>query len=118
MLWNADVCFAFVSDVYLSLWSASYFSLSFSGRITGTRAVLRHSFGADVDKAAAAGPRFLTRRRRITSVQYRGYLPKDLLSILTLGVSSIPIKSHYQQKDYHRMYVGEVVKVLKDRVKQ
>jgi flavin reductase (DIM6/NTAB) family NADH-FMN oxidoreductase RutF len=120
VLWNADVCFAFVRPTrytYEFMEREDYFSLSFFGpdyrhalRFCGT-----HS-GRDVDKAAAAGltpvfdaPAPYYEQCSIAvicrKIYYQDIDPKNFIDST--------IKSHYQQKDYHRMYVGEVVKVLK-----
>jgi flavin reductase (DIM6/NTAB) family NADH-FMN oxidoreductase RutF len=123
VLWNTDVCYAFVRPsryTYEFIEREKYFSLSFFSQ--DYRRALQfcgaHS-GRDTDKMAGAG---LT---PVFDAQAPYYDQCDLSMICRkmyfqdmdpANFIDPTIKSHYKQEDYHRLYIGEIIKVLK-RVK-
>ena len=92
-----------------------YFSLSFFGRITGALRFCGTHSGRDVDKAAAAGlTRFDAPAPYYEQCSIAVICRKIYYQDIDLRFHRFHHQSHYQQKDYHRMYVGEVVKFKKD----
>lgn len=119
VLWNTNVCFIFVRPGRYTrefIEEEKYFSLSFFPE--GYRRALQycgsHS-GRDGDKAAAAG---------LTPVfdAQAPYFGESSLSLICRKMYSQDIDpsrfldpaiaGNYPAEDYHRMYVGEIVKVL------
>ncbi|HCA29909.1 MAG TPA: flavin reductase [Ruminococcaceae bacterium] len=120
VLWNVNVCFAFVRPsryTYEFIEREKYFSLSFFG--DGYRRALQfcgaHS-GRDTDKMAGTGltPIFDTQAPYYdechASLICRKMYFQDINHANFLDPT---IKAHYKKDDYHRMYVGEIIKVLK-----
>ena len=122
VLWNTNVCFAFVRPsryTYEFMEREKYFSLSFFK--DGYRRALQfcgsHS-GRDTDKMAGA---------ELTPVfdAQAPYFEECCLSLVCrkmyfqdidpANFIDPTIKANYQQDDYHRMYVGEIIKVLKNQ---
>ena len=120
VLWNKPVCFAFVRPTrytYEFTEREEYYSLCFFGeeyrealRLCGTVS------GRDRDKIAEcnltlrydeAAPYFdeaetvmICRKMAAQDIDPAGFLDPT-------------IATHYKAEDYHRMYIGEIVKVLK-----
>lgn len=120
VLWERDVCFAFVRPTrhtYGFMERGSHFSLSFfpesareALRICGTRS------GRDCDKVALAG---LT--PRLTEGGVVAFAEADLiLECRKIYAQDLDprceieseIEKFYPEKDYHRMYVGEITRCL------
>ncbi|MFO0754057.1 MAG: flavin reductase [Thermodesulfovibrionales bacterium] len=120
VLWDKRVCFCFVRPTrytYEFMEKAPFFTLSFFGeqyrealKLCGTRS------GRDTDKAAAAGlspaeglpgtvhfaeARLVLECRKI---YFNDIVPEHFIDP--------GIHDNYQAKDYHRMYVGEVLRCL------
>lgn len=119
VLWNADVSFAFVRPTRYTfefLEQEKYYSLSFLGM--GERRALQicgSKSGRDVDKVKEAGltpvfdapaPYF---EQAELSLVCRKLYTQDLDPSRFLDPA---LESNYQSRDYHRMYVGEITKVL------
>lgn len=119
VLWNANVSFIFVRPsryTYEFLEKEKYYSLSFFPE--GNRRALQfcgaHS-GRDTDKMEGAGltpvfdaqaPYFEECKMTLIcrKMYYQDIDPENFLDPTMI--------SNYKDKDYHRMYVGEIVKVL------
>ncbi len=120
VLWNANVSFAFVRPTrytYEFMEENREYSLSFLGR--GQRQALQicgTQSGRDADKVGRAGltPCFEERAPYFAEAETvlicRKMYTQDLDPSRFLDPT---IASHYAAKDYHRMYIGEIVKVLK-----
>ena len=120
VLWNANVSFIFVRPsryTYEFLENENYYSLSFFD--DGNRRPLQfcgaHS-GRDTDKIAATGltpvfdaPAPYFAESKLTLVCRKMYY-QDLEPAHFLDPTMM---STYQNGDFHRMYVGEIIKVLK-----
>lgn len=119
VLWNKPVSFCFVRPTrytYAYLEKEEYYTLSFLE--SGCRPALQlcgtHS-GRDMDKVAAAG---LTVRKD----EAAPYFDQAVMTLLCrkIAVQDIDptgfidpaIAGHYHD-DYHRVYIGEIVKVLR-----
>lgn len=120
VLWNINVSFAFVRPsrfTYEFIEREKYFSLSFLGE--GNRRALQfcgsHS-GRDTDKIAQTGltPIFDAQAPYYDEcslalicrkIYFQDIEPKSFLDPAISG--------NYRQEDYHRLYVGEILKVIK-----
>lgn len=119
VLWNANVSFIFVRPsryTYEFLEKENYYSLSFfeDGYRRSLQFCGAHS-GRDTDKMAGAGltpvfdsPAPYFEQSRLTLIcrkmYYENLEPANFLDPT--------IMSSYKDGDYHRMYVGEIVKTL------
>jgi len=120
VLWNANVCFAFVRPsrfTYEFMEREKYFSLSFFP--DGNRRALQfcgsHS-GRDTDKIAATGltPIFDAPAPYFNESRFAVICKKMYFQDLDPSHFLDPtIEGHYKGTDYHRVYVGEIVKVLR-----
>jgi flavin reductase (DIM6/NTAB) family NADH-FMN oxidoreductase RutF len=119
VLWNTNVCFAFVRPsryTYELIEREKYFSLSFFGE--GNRRILQfcgaHS-GRDTDKIAETGltPIFDAQAPYFDECRMSLICRKMYFQDLDPANFLDPtISANYKQGDYHRMYVGEIIKVL------
>lgn len=120
VLWNTNVSFAFIRPqryTYEFTESERYYSLSFFGQsqrhalqICGTES------GRDGDKVARAGlsPVFNAQAPYFEEAELVLICKKmHVQDIDPAGFLDPTIASHYKAEDYHRMYIGEIVKVLK-----
>lgn len=122
VLWNTNVCFAFVRPsryTYEFMEREKYFSLSFFGE--GNRKALQfcgaHS-GRDTDKMAGAGltPIFDAPAPYFNECRLSLVCRKMYFQDIDPGNFLDPaISGSYPQGDYHRVYVGEIIKVLQNR---
>ena len=120
-LWNRDVCFCFVRPqrhTYSLMESADHFTLSFFDK--AHRAALDYCgsrSGRDVDKVAATGLTPITdetgavyfAEARLVLVCRKLY--GGDLSGAAFTDPSLPAEI-YSKGDFHRMYVGEIVRCL------
>lgn len=118
-MWNANVAAAVVRPsrhTYGFMEKEDYFTLSFLGG--GFRRALQLCgtlSGRDTDKVAEAGltPRFDTPAPYFDEAELvlvcRKMYTQDLDPAKFLDST---IETHYKGSDYHRLYVGEIVKVL------
>jgi flavin reductase (DIM6/NTAB) family NADH-FMN oxidoreductase RutF len=120
VLWRKQVAFCFIRPTrytYEFIERSERYTLSFFSRryrsalnLCGTKS------GRDVDKTAETGltPAFgdgtiyFTQARLV--LECRKLYFQDLAPAKFLDAT---IEEHYPQKDYHRMYVGEIERVLK-----
>lgn len=121
VLWNRPVCFCVVRPVrytYKFMERSEYFTLSFFDKkykkilnFCGTRS------GRDVDKTAETGLTPVeTREGAVYFEQARMILVCKKIYFQQIDPAHFldpAIDENYPQKDYHRMYVGEVVRCLK-----
>ena len=119
VLWNANVAFVFVRPsryTYAFMERERHFSLSFFG--DGYRRALQlcgRESGRDGDKIAKAGltPRFDCPAPYFDEAKQVLICRKMYTEDLDPARFFDPtIAAHYPNGDYHRMYVGEIVKVL------
>ena len=120
VLWNRNVCFCFVRPTrytYTFMEDAERFTLSIFGE--QSRKALNycgsHS-GKDVDKAKAAGITpaatdsgavYFAEARLVLEcekIYFQDILPRNFLAE---GIAKL-----YPQRDYHRMYVGGIIRCL------
>ena len=120
VLWNTNVSFAFIRPqryTYEFTERESYYSLSFFGQsyrralqLCGTES------GRDGDKVARAGlsPVFNAQAPYFDEAELVFICKKiHVQDIDPAGFLDPTIPSHYKAEDYHRLYIGEIVKVLK-----
>ncbi len=120
VLWNANVTFAFVRPsryTYGFLEKEKYYSLSFPGA-AGRRAlqICGSKSGRDTDKTAEAGltPLFDAQAPYFAEAEYSLVCRKLYYQDLDTAHCLDPtLMSSYKDGDVHRMYVGEIVKILK-----
>ncbi len=121
VLWNRDVCFCFVRPTrhtYKFMEDAGRFTLSFFGEeYRGALNYCGSHSGKDVDKTKEAGitpalsesgtVHFAEARLIIEceKIYFQDILPRNFLAP---GIAKL-----YPQKDYHRMYVGAIVRCLR-----
>lgn len=119
VLWNAPVSFCFVRPTrytYEFLEKEKYYTLSFFGRdLHRALQLCGRMSGRDGDKIAQAGLTLRTDEAapyfdeaRLVLVCRKMYIQ----DIDPAGFLDPTIAGHYTD-DYHRMYVGEIVKVLR-----
>lgn len=119
-LWNKDVCFCFIRPqryTYEFVEKEDYFTLSFfSDEYRGTLTYCGRNSGRDVDKAKETG---LTPVKADASVSFKEaeiVLICKKLAYQDISPEGFIDKSIdaacYPAKDYHRMYIGEIVKCL------
>lgn len=120
VLWNKNIAICFIRPTrytYGFMESATYFTLSFFGEehrdalnLCGTKS------GRDTDKAAATGlVPVATESGGVAFAQARLVLECRKIYFQDLNPSHFvdpAIERHYAKKDYHRMYVGEIVRCL------
>ena len=120
VLWNANVTFAFVRPsryTYEFLEKEAYYSLTFlDPAVRRPLQICGSKSGRDGDKIAEAGltpvfdapaPYF---QEAETAIICRKLYTQDLDPTRFLDPK---LEANYKQGDYHRVYVGEIVKVLK-----
>lgn len=120
VLWGADVSFAFVRPTRYTfefMEKEPYYSLSFFGR--GQRQALQLCgtvSGRDTDKIAEAGLTTCYDDRAPYFAEAEVVLICRKMYTQDIDPERFEdptIASHYNRSDYHRVYVGEIVKVLK-----
>lgn len=119
-LWNREAAFVFIRPqryTYEFFEKEELFTLSFLGekhrdilRVCGSKS------GRDCDKAALTGlvPDFSQGAVCFEQAEYTLICRKIASQLLDpAGFIDKTIEENYPAKDYHRMYVGEIIKVLK-----
>jgi flavin reductase (DIM6/NTAB) family NADH-FMN oxidoreductase RutF len=119
-LWNKKICISFVRPVrhtYTFMEKAEYYTLSFFDE--ERRDVLKFcgsQSGRDVDKIARTGITPVeSERGAVYFEEARLVLECRKIYINDLDPDNFldpKIHNEYPQKDYHRMYIGEVVRCL------
>ncbi len=118
-LWNKDVCFVFVRPqryTYEFMEKNDFFSLSFfGGKYKKELGICGSKSGRDIDKMAETG---FTPFNAGNSVGFEQAKVNVVLKKLAYqdikpdGFIDDTIMNNYASNDFHRVYVGEIVKVL------
>ena len=118
-LWNKDVCFVFVRPqryTYEFMEKNDFFSLSFfGGEYKKELGICGSKSGRDIDKMAETG---FTPFNAGNSVGFEQAKVNVVLKKLAYqdikpdGFIDDTIMNNYASNDFHRVYVGEIVKVL------
>ncbi|MBQ5677292.1 MAG: flavin reductase family protein [Clostridia bacterium] len=118
-LWNKDVCFVFVRPqryTYEFMEKNDYFSLSFfGGEYKKELGVCGSKSGRDIDKMAETGfiPVDLGEATGFEQAKVNVVLKKlAYQDIKPDGFVDESIMNNYANNDFHRVYVGEIVKVV------
>ncbi len=118
-LWNKDVCFVFVRPqryTYEFMEKNDYFSLSFfGGEYKKELGLCGSKSGRDIDKMAETGlnPVDLENAVGFEEAQVNVVLKKlAYQDIKPDGFLDESIMKNYVNNDFHRVYIGEIVKVL------
>jgi flavin reductase (DIM6/NTAB) family NADH-FMN oxidoreductase RutF len=121
VIWNRNVCFCVIRPTrytYQFMEKADSFTLSFfEERYRSALELCGSKSGRDIDKAAAAGltpiagsiPGITTFAEARMVFECRKLYFHDLDPTHFLDQK---IEDNYPQKDYHRMYIGEIVNCL------
>ena len=117
-IWGKDAAFIFVRPqryTYEFLEKEDIFTLSFYGaeykdalRLCGSKS------GRDIDKAAACGltPVFTDGGVTFEQAKYTVVCRKMASQFIDpAGFEDAAIESNYAKKDYHKIYIGEILKV-------
>ena len=118
-LWNKDVCFVFVRPqryTYEFMEKNDYFSLSFfGGEYKKELGVCGSKSGRDIDKMAETGfiPVDLGEATGFEQAKVNVVLKKLAYQDMKPdGFVDESIMNNYASNDFHRVYVGEIVKVI------
>ena len=118
-LWNKDVCFVFVRPqryTYEFMEKYDYFSLSFfGGEYKKELGVCGSKSGRDIDKMAETGfiPVDLGEATGFEQAKVNVVLKKLAYQDMEPdGFVDESIMNNYASNDFHRVYVGEIVKVI------
>lgn len=121
VLWNKNICWCVIRPVrytYQFIEKADCFTLSFfEEQYRDALNLCGSKSGRDIDKAAATGltpiagklPGTTTFQQARLVIECKKIYFQDLDPAHFLDMS---IHGNYPQKDYHRMYVGEIVNCL------
>ncbi len=117
-IWGKDAAFVFVRPqryTYEFIEKEEYFTLSFYSpeykdalRLCGSKS------GRDIDKAAATGltPLFVDGAVTFEQAEYTVVCRKMAAQFMSPeGFIDPAIENNYANKDYHKVYVGEIIKV-------
>jgi len=122
VLWNRNVCFCVIRPTrytFQFIEKADVFSLSFfEERYRGALEVCGTKSGRDIDKAAVTGLTPVAGRLAGTTHFEQAKLVIECRKLYTHDIDpsrflDSNIDNLYPLKDYHRMYIGEVVNCLK-----
>ena len=120
-LWNKDVCFVFVRPqryTYEFMEKNDYFSLSFfGGEYKKELGVCGSKSGRDIDKMAETGfiPVDLGEATGFEQAKVNVVLKKLAYQDMKPdGFIDETIMKNYANNDFHRAYVGEIVKVVQN----
>ena len=117
-LWNKDVCFVFVRPqryTYEFMEKNDYFSLSFfGGEYKKELGICGSKSGRDVDKIAETGFSPIDLGEVVGFEQAKVNIILKKLAYQDMkpdGFIDESIMSNYASNDFHRVYIGEIVKV-------
>ena len=120
-LWNKDVCFVFVRPqryTYEFMEKNDYFSLSFfGGEYKKELGVCGSKSGRDIDKMAETGfiPIDLGEATGFEQAKVNVVLKKLAYQDMKPdGFIDDSIMNNYANNDFHRVYVGKIVKVMQN----
>lgn len=118
-LWNKDVCFVFVRPqryTYEFMEKNDYFSLSFfGGEYKKELGVCGSKSGRDIDKMAETGFLPIDLGEAVGFEQAKVNVVLKKLAYQDMkpdGFIDESIMKNYANNDFHRIYVGEIVKVI------
>ncbi|MBO5944820.1 MAG: flavin reductase family protein [Clostridia bacterium] len=118
-LWNKDVCFIFVRPqryTYEFIEKNDYFSLSFfGGEYKKELGVCGSKSGRDIDKMAETGFLPIDLGEAVGFEQAKVNVVLKKLAYQDMkpdGFIDESIMKNYANNDFHRVYVGEIVKVI------
>ena len=118
VLWNKNVSYIFVRPqryTFKFLENSKYYSLSFFGN--ENKKILSycgsHS-GKDVDKISETGLKVIHDKAPYFEQSKLTFICKKLYSdfIDPIGFKETSLQVNYENNDYHKMYVGEIIKCL------
>ncbi|MBR5190961.1 MAG: flavin reductase family protein [Clostridia bacterium] len=120
-LWNKDVCFVFVRPqryTYEFMEKNDYFSLSFfGGEYKKELGVCGSKSGRDIDKIAETGFSPIDLGESVGFEQAKVNIVLKKLAYQDMkpdGFIDETIMNNYANNDFHRVYVGEIVKVTEN----
>lgn len=118
-LWNKDVCFVFVRPqryTYEFIEKNDYFSLSFfGGEFKKELGICGSKSGRDIDKMAETGFIPVDLQNAVGYEQAKANVVLKKLAFQDMkpdGFIDETIMNNYANNDFHRVYIGEIVKVL------
>ncbi len=118
-LWNKDVCFVFVRPqryTYEFMEKNDYFSLSFfGGEYKKELGICGSKSGRDIDKVQATGFTPIDLGDAVGFSQAKVNIVLKKLAYQDMkpdGFIDETIMNNYANNDFHRVYVGEIVKVI------
>ncbi len=118
-LWSKDVCFVFVRPqryTYEFMEKNDYFSLSFfGGEYKKELGVCGSKSGRDIDKIEATGFTPIDLGEAVGFEQARVNIVLKKLAYQDMkpeGFVDEAIMGNYANNDFHRVYIGEIVKVI------
>lgn len=119
-LWGRDCAFAFVRPqryTYEFMEKNDYYTLTFfDGGYKKEMGFCGSHSGRDVDKAAATGLEPVSVGEGVSFVQAKTVLVCKKIAVQDInpdGFLDESINGEYPINDYHRVYIGEIVKVLR-----
>lgn len=120
-LWNKDVAFLFVRPqryTYEFIENSDYFTLSFfGGEYKKELGICGSKSGRDVDKIEATGfnPIAIGESTGFKEAKITVYMKKLAYQDMKPdGFIDDSIMNNYKDNDFHRVYIGEVLKVIVD----
>ena len=118
-LWNKDVCFVFVRPqryTYEFMENNDYFSLSFfGGEYKKELGVCGSKSGRDIDKISETGFSPIDLGKAVGFEQAKVNIILKKLAYQDMkpdGFIDESIMNNYANNDFHRVYIGEIVKVI------
>lgn len=118
-LWNKDVCFVFIRPqryTYEFMEKNDYFSLSFfGGEYKKELGICGSKSGRDIDKMAETGFIHVDLGESVGYEQAKLNVVLKKLAYQDMkpdGFIDDSIMNNYANNDFHRVYVGEIVKVV------
>ena len=118
-LWNKDVCFVFVRPqryTYKFMENNDYFSLSFfGGEYKKELGVCGSKSGRDIDKISETGFSPIDLGKAVGFEQAKVNIVLKKLAYQDMkpdGFIDESIMNNYANNDFHRVYIGEIVKVI------
>ena len=121
-LWNKDVCFVFVRPqryTYEFMEKNDYFSLSFfGGEYKKELGVCGSKSGRDIDKIAETGFSPIDLGESVGFEQAKVNIVLKKLAYQDMkpdGFIDETIMNNYANNDFHRIYIGEIVKVIVEK---
>ena len=119
-LWSKDCAFAFVRPqryTYEFMEKNDYYTLTFfDGGYKKEMGFCGSHSGRDVDKAAQTGLQAVRVGEGVSFAQAKTVLVCKKIAVQDIkpeGFLDESIHGEYPSNDYHRVYIGEIVKVLK-----